>query len=103
MLNFLNLAWFAFEVFMSRRLGDLTAILLAGRLVFRSAQKRNSVQKLPSPSVPVPGVEFTDYDKQFEPKLSASKVPSTRIGRIFEFGTLGLGVGVGILEESIKR
>ncbi|KAJ3099509.1 hypothetical protein HDU97_002998 [Phlyctochytrium planicorne] len=37
------------------------------------------------------------------PTLKASRVPSSRIGRLFEYGGLAVGVGVGAATEAMRR
>lgn len=41
--------------------------------------------------------------KQEQKFLKSARVPSTRIGRLFEFTTLGVGVGFGMVGESLLR
>ncbi|KAJ3086354.1 hypothetical protein HK102_013242 [Quaeritorhiza haematococci] len=38
-----------------------------------------------------------------KPQLRASKIPSTRIGRLFGYGSIVAGVGVGVASEALKR
>jgi aarF domain-containing kinase len=35
--------------------------------------------------------------------MSPSKVPSSQIGRLFHYGGLAAGIGLGVLNESLRR
>ncbi|KAJ3404838.1 putative aarF domain-containing protein kinase 4 [Chytridiales sp. JEL 0842] len=43
------------------------------------------------------------YDPISRPALKASRVPSTRIGRLFQYSGLAVGVGLGVAGETVKR
>jgi hypothetical protein len=88
-----------------RRMGDLAALMLAARLVVRgqmgsgpSASYVKAVKPITHTKEPQQLV-IPDQKKT----LREASVPSTRLGRLFEFGTLGLGVGMGMVGETFKR
>jgi hypothetical protein len=73
-----------------KRVADAAAILLA---------LRNSWSPIELPRI---ALAETNSDLKKRP-LKPSKVPETRLHRIYEFGTLGLSVGAAMLQESVKR
>ncbi|ODN78396.1 hypothetical protein L202_04035 [Cryptococcus amylolentus CBS 6039] len=61
------------------------------------------VEQLESSPIPPPIQEALPEEEEASPVLRASKVPSSRIGRLFHYGSLAASLSWGAASESVRR
>ncbi|XP_058807620.1 atypical kinase COQ8B, mitochondrial isoform X2 [Phymastichus coffea] len=72
------------------------------RISIQSARINQTKEKVKAKQIPRPDANVKPKDT-LSHSAKARKVPSTRIGRMISFGTLGVGLGVGTIAEYTRR